>query len=346
MSSIDAIASSSVSAEPAPAIPPANLDQARADTGRGASTRTRRPRGEGGAGLTSRASEFRDQAKKYRSDAKGTTGSAADNLNARADRADTAADRLEAAAARAGGGTQPETAPAAPTDPKDDAASPPAVSSAKNPKEMADKEDKAAQKAASTSPITLEAEQPDVAEVDAPEIPQIRKKEDSVQGSGDNISLKATDVPSSGSWRKMNVGGRSSMVWDAASSNYGSPDPNEALSFNIRPSKSGVYNVDLQSARLPSVMSSHEAHENDRGNDVFFQVTDLETGEVIQRPTKLFTYFGSQNETYKSGDTFDSNHRKSPAQIKLDGGSRYRIDIIGRSDGYALNEVNLTRRGS
>ncbi|MEP3636069.1 MAG: hypothetical protein ABJM43_19740 [Paracoccaceae bacterium] len=281
--------------------------------------RPRRERGSGGSGLAERAQEFRAQAQEFRAQAEQETGHRAENLNARADRADAAADRMESAAGRASGGTEgSEDGTAA------DSAVGPAGDGMENTLGDGSKtEDSAVPSAGGTGAGTASVG-------------------GNAAGGGGQIEMQAEDATSSsGSWVQQTVDGETVMVWDASTSNYSGVNEGEALSYNFTAGSDGTHDINLISARVKSAMGADERNADDRGNDVHVRVTNVETGEVILQPMKLFTNLGGSDGVLKTGNTFDQNHNKSAATVDLDSGVEYKIDIIGRSDGYALDKITL-----
>ena len=66
---------------------------------------------------------------------------------------------------------------------------------------------------------------------------------------------------------------------------------------------------------------------------------------MILDPTKLFVGLGDADEELRWGDTFDINHDKSDARVQLEDDTAYRLDLIGRSDGHAIDRVTLAKGG-
>ena len=169
-------------------------------------------------------------------------------------------------------------------------------------------------------------------------------RSEAVDVSGDTISMKATAGKVSGNWKSKNISGRDVMVWDAKESNYEKPQDGQSISFDMKVPKSGTYTINLDSARVRSVMGAGEKYIKHAGNDAFVKVTDMDTGEVVLKPEKLFTFFGDTDEKFNVGDEFSKGHNTRSAVVNLDAGGNYKFEVIGRSDGYALNEVKLKRK--
>ncbi|MEJ6402654.1 Ig-like domain-containing protein [Yoonia sp. 2307UL14-13] len=170
------------------------------------------------------------------------------------------------------------------------------------------------------------------------------------QGKNGAVVIEAESAIPQGSWRQTNVDGQTVLLWDAPSSNYGKVDPGEALTYNFVTDEAGNYHIGLHSGRVKSTMGQSELFENgkprtDTGNDVYVAVIDVATGAVVQKPTKLFTGLGGSDRELRFGSTFDANHKKSPAAVQLDANKEYRLEIIGRSDGYALDMITLNKGG-
>lgn len=275
--------------------------------------RTRRPRrerGAGGSGLSERAAEFRAQAKEFRAQAESAEGHHADNLMARADRADAAADRMEAAAGRLSGGDNMSG--------DDGTIGDDSVG------------------AAGGGADAIVGDGMSTEDTPAP------GSGGTVVGASGQIILEAEDGSSSGSWVQREVDGRQVMVWAANDHSYDGVNEGETMSFNFTAAESGSFNVGLNSTRLSSDMLAGERGQDDKGNDVYFRLTNQTTGEVVQAPTKLFTYFGNADGQFRMGREFD-NHGKSTAGVSLNAGDEYTLDIIGRSPGYALDKVVLSK---
>lgn len=308
----------------------------------------RRARGAGSEQLQSRAAEFRSQASDLREQAASETGHRAENLNARADRADAAADRLESAAGRSSATSASEVdvdeAPAG--DAPEDSTASSTPSSRKSAATTQTLEQPTLAQAKSIAPQDEDDTATD-SDVTGPArvstSPVSNGISEVAKTSGDSVSLKASAGKATGDWEARKVEGQDVMLWNSSQSNYGKPQANQSISFNITVPESGAYTINLNSARVRSVMSPHERHEKDRGNDVFVKISDLDTGETILQPRKLFTYFGHTDETMKIGNQFSEGHSVSRAMVGLKSGTNYRLEVIGRSDGYALGDVSLER---
>ena len=88
-------------------------------------------------------------------------------------------------------------------------------------------------------------------------------------------------------------------------------------------------------------MNASELFENgkeraDTGNDIFVSIINEQTGEVVQKPTKLYTNLGNSDGDLRWGTTFDANHQHSPAQVGLKANTQYRLEVAGRSDGVCV----------
>ena len=134
------------------------------------------------------------------------------------------------------------------------------------------------------------------------------------------------------------------MLWDAESNSYNRVQDDQALSFEFVAEEAGTYSISIHGGRVASTMDPDDVRD-DTGNDSYVRVTNLETGEVVVDPTKLFIGLGSADETLRWGTTFDENHDFSPAQAELEAGTAYRLDLIGRSDGHAIDRVTLAKGG-
>ncbi|MEM9787294.1 MAG: cadherin-like domain-containing protein [Pseudomonadota bacterium] len=171
------------------------------------------------------------------------------------------------------------------------------------------------------------------------------------QGKDGTIVMQAESAEAQGNWRETTVDGETVLLWDAPSSNYNKVDPDETLSYTFVTDEAGNYHIGLHSGRVKSAMGQSELFEKDgkartdTGNDAYVAVIDVATGEVVQKPTKLFTGLGGSDRDLRFGSTFDANHNKSPAVVTLEAGKEYRLEITGRSDGYALDMITLNKGG-
>lgn len=287
--------------------------------------RVRRPRGESGnSSLMARAAEFRAQAAEFRAEAAGLDGYQAENLKARADRADAAADRMEAAAARSGGTTTPTEVV---TDP---------VAS-----QATDSGDAALTSSKAGDSIELDQEE-------KTKVPQEKTKRDVQQksASGDGtMSLDFADADTKGYWKPTTVDGEKAMIWDAPQSDYtkkGASNSDQVMSMMVSPTKSGVFDIHLTGFRDESVMTREEAARHDTGNDITFKVTDMDTGEVIRAPVKMLISVGdTDKKVFDKQAIYDFHSSKPPAEISLKAGGNYKFEFFGRSDGFALSNMDL-----
>ncbi|MEO1299027.1 MAG: hypothetical protein AAFW75_25270, partial [Cyanobacteria bacterium J06636_16] len=164
------------------------------------------------------------------------------------------------------------------------------------------------------------------------------------------LILEAESAKAVGDWKQTTVDGEKSLLWDADRSSYGKVPTGQTLSYEFRTDEGGAYNIALHSARVKSVMNASDRFENgkertDTGNDAYVSLINAQTGAVVQKPTKLFTGLGSSDKDLKWGTTFDANHKKSAAQVNLAANTEYRLEITGRSDGYALDRITLSNDG-
>ena len=104
----------------------------------------------------------------------------------------------------------------------------------------------------------------------------------------------------------------------------------------------------MHSARVRAVMNDDEIYEsgssgatrNDTGNDIYFSVIDVASGDVLVEPSKLFTRLGQSDEELRFGTSIEDD-TVYDAAAELEGGRTYRLEIIGRSDGYALDLITV-----
>ncbi|MEO0456143.1 MAG: malectin domain-containing carbohydrate-binding protein [Cyanobacteria bacterium P01_A01_bin.114] len=169
-------------------------------------------------------------------------------------------------------------------------------------------------------------------------------------GKNGQIILEAESATPTGDWKQVTVQGETSLLWDASQSSYGKVPTGQTLSYQFETDKTGTYSIAMHSGRVKSAMNASDRFENgkertDTGNDAYVSIVNAETGKVVQKPTKLFTGLGSSDKTLKWGTTFDASHKKSPAQVSLEANTQYRLEIAGRSDGYALDRITLSNSG-
>lgn len=158
------------------------------------------------------------------------------------------------------------------------------------------------------------------------------------------LVLEAESGFASGAWEEKTVDGEQVMLWDAESNSYGSAKDTEALSFEFVAEEAGTYFIAIHGGRVSSAMDAEDVR-NDTGNDSYVKITNLESGEVILDPTKLFVGLGDADEELKWGQTFDKDHVKSQSKINLEEETAYRLDLIGRSDGHMIDRVTLAKDG-
>ncbi|MEL6224406.1 MAG: hypothetical protein AAFR31_17355, partial [Cyanobacteria bacterium J06627_8] len=168
------------------------------------------------------------------------------------------------------------------------------------------------------------------------------------------VIIEAESAEPVGDWKTVSVDGEKGLLWDAARSSYGKVPDGQTLSYTFETDESGTYSIAMHSGRVKSTMNAGDRYENgkggkertDTGNDAYVSIVNAETGDVVKKPTKLFTGLGSADRDLKWGTTFDANHKKSQAAVKLDANTQYRLEISGRSDGYVLDRITLSNDGA
>ncbi len=154
-----------------------------------------------------------------------------------------------------------------------------------------------------------------------------------------------------GDWREVSFDGQTGLLWDADRSSYGRVPNGQTLTYDFVVDESGNYSFATHAARIYSTMNNGDRYENgssgkqrtDTGNDAYFSVVEVESGDVLRAPTKLFTGLGGSDRDFRWGTTFDQNHKKFAAQFDLEEGVLYRLEVSGRSDGYVLDKMTLNR---
>lgn len=171
------------------------------------------------------------------------------------------------------------------------------------------------------------------------------------RGTNGQLVIEAESADPVGDWARRNVDGQIALLWNPTSSNYRSAEFSETLSYAFTTDQAGAYFISLHSGRIRSVMNPSDRYENgvngeernDTGNDIFFAIVDVETGNYLAAPQKLFTGLGDRDQEARWGDTFDTNGRFDKAVVSLEAGKEYRLEIAGRSDGYFLDKIVLNK---
>lgn len=158
------------------------------------------------------------------------------------------------------------------------------------------------------------------------------------------LILEAESGDANGAWKKVAVDGETGMLWDADGNSYNRAQDGQELSFDFVAEEGGSYFIALHAGRFKSAQDPGDVR-HDTGNDAWVKVTNLETGEVILDPIKLFTGLGDADRELKWGKTFDANHEKSDAKVTLEADTGYRLELIGRSDGHVIDRVTLSKGG-
>ncbi len=115
------------------------------------------------------------------------------------------------------------------------------------------------------------------------------------RGTDGQLVIEAESADTAGYWTRRNVDNQSVLLWDAPTSNYNTVAASETLSYEFTTDETGSYHISLHSGRVKSVMNPRDLYENgvngehrqDTGNDIYFAVVDVETGEYVRAPTKL-----------------------------------------------------------
>ena len=158
------------------------------------------------------------------------------------------------------------------------------------------------------------------------------------------LVLEAESGEASGSWSQVRVEGEKAMLWDAEGNSYGQAREGEEIAFDFVTEEAGTYKIALHAGRFQSAQDPGDVRD-DTGNDAWVKITNIETGEVLVEPTKLFTSLGEADRELKWGKTFDKNHEKSDAQVTLEADTAYRLELIGRSDGHVIDRITLSNDG-
>ena len=95
----------------------------------------------------------------------------------------------------------------------------------------------------------------------------------------------------------------------------------------------GTYYISLRA------MKPNTGEPHDRNND--FYVATTEGDDAPRGWKKLF--FGGNHDKWLWGTTFDANHKKSPATMKIDEPGEYTVWISGRSRKAGLDEIHVQK---
>lgn len=142
------------------------------------------------------------------------------------------------------------------------------------------------------------------------------------------LVLEADSGAASGNWSRVSVDGEQGMLWNADGNSYQSPRDGEELSFDFVIEENGTYYIALHAGRFKSAQDPGDVRD-DTGNDAWVKMINLETGDVVLGPIKLFTVLGESDRELRWGKTFDANHEKSDAKVSLEGDTAYRLELIG-----------------
>lgn len=179
-----------------------------------------------------------------------------------------------------------------------------------------------------------------------------------VDGDGDKVFaaqngrvvLEAESAKTVGDWQQVTVDGEKSLLWNPSKSSYNKVPQGQTLSYEFVTDEAGTYKIALHSGRDKSAMGAGDLYKNgkggaersDTGNDAYVSIVDAETGNVVRKPTKLYTYLANTDEELRWGSKFDVNHKQSDAKVNLKADTQYRLEITGRSDGYVLDRITLS----
>ncbi|MEM1352078.1 MAG: hypothetical protein AAGF27_07020 [Pseudomonadota bacterium] len=171
-------------------------------------------------------------------------------------------------------------------------------------------------------------------------------------GQNGQLILEAESGDAEGNWQEIRLDGETTMLWDADSSSYRSPPANQSIDFDFVVEDSGTYTIALRGARVRDVMNDSDRLEangslrTDTGNDAYIKVTNLDTDQVVVEPTKLFVGLGDRDEELRWGSTFDEHGSGfRTATVNVEAGTNYGLEIIGRSDAFAIDRITLSLTG-
>ena len=173
-------------------------------------------------------------------------------------------------------------------------------------------------------------------------------------GTGGTLIIEAESATPVGHWETARMDGEDVLLWDHTQSYYGSVQDSEKLTYGFTVDESGDYYLATHAGRDYAVMNNSDRYEGgdpaneertDTGNDAYYGIYDVEAGEYIKVPTKLYTGLGGADEDLRWGTKFDDASGHHDAVVALEAGKEYRLEIVGRSDAYALDRITLNKDG-
>ncbi|GFE63194.1 polysaccharide lyase [Litoreibacter roseus] len=173
------------------------------------------------------------------------------------------------------------------------------------------------------------------------------------QGEGGQIVMEAESGAATGDWMRTNIGGNSALLWNPKHSSYEAAPSDQSITFDFRTDEAGIYSLAMLAARNKNTMGQADLHNSkgkaraDTGNDVYVRIVDLDTGAVILQPTEFYAWLGHSNKEQVWGTKFYiGSGYKRPAEIELDADTNYRLEVIGRSDGFIIDKLTLSNSGA
>ncbi len=98
------------------------------------------------------------------------------------------------------------------------------------------------------------------------------------------------------------------------------------MSFSLKPDSSGVYSLRLRSRAINPPAS-------DLNNDVWVRLNGSAWTKI----------FNAGKDQWIVGGKADANHRRYVFQQNLTGGTTYNLEISGRSNGFAIDYIELVK---
>ncbi|MEM9910185.1 MAG: hypothetical protein AAF922_05320 [Pseudomonadota bacterium] len=188
---------------------------------------------------------------------------------------------------------------------------------------------------------------------EVPQDPDVALSEAAYFAQNGQLVVEAESGESEGNWEEISFDGETAMLWDANSSSYGRAPDNEAITFEFATEESGTYTIALHGGRMRDVMNDSDLRDGDgslrtdTGNDVYIRITNLENAEEVVGPTKLYIGLGNSDEDLRWGSTFDpagGGHVSATAELQAN--TAYKLEVIGRSDAFALDRITLSNDGA
>ncbi|MGK7912654.1 MAG: DUF4347 domain-containing protein, partial [Synechococcus sp.] len=118
-------------------------------------------------------------------------------------------------------------------------------------------------------------------------------------GQDGKVVIEAESANLKGGWVRTTIANRTAVLY-RGNNNLQRADPSQQLEYRFKTDRSGRFSIALHSARQNNLIEKFESH---RGNDAFVSIVNAKPGRPVLPTTKLATFFGNANLTYKWGGT-------------------------------------------